>query len=104
MLQYLFYKKKSANQALIKPYLQSIVKKDYYSNPGKAMNDFNNPNSFVKQIETVRVSYRNPAAHSEIILKDIAEECYQQIIGKGEAYRHETKVLGLIMLLYEFLE
>jgi hypothetical protein len=104
MLQYLFYKKKSANQALIKPYLQSIVKKDYYSNPGKAMNDFNNPNSFVKQIETVRVSYRNPAAHSEIILKDIAEECYQQIIGKAEAYRHETKVLGLIMLLYEFLE
>ena len=103
MLPYLFYKKGSSNQSMIKPYLQSIVKQRYRYNPGKAMNDYKNPNSFVNQCEKVRVFYRNPAAHTEIIPRDVASACYQQIIGKTDAYLHNTKVLGLIMLLYEYI-
>lgn len=104
MLPFLFYKKGSSNQAMIKPYLRSIVKQEYYANPGIALNDKDNPDSFVKQCEKVRETYRNPAAHTEIIPRDIADACYQQIIGKTEAFMHNTKIMGLIMLLYEYIE
>lgn len=81
-------------------YLKTIVKPKFQKNPCIALNKFRDTNSFISQCESVRIAYRNRAAHPEIITRDEAENCYYQIVGKAEAYLHKTKVQGLILLLY----
>lgn len=81
-------------------YLKTIVKPEFQRNPCIALNNFRDTNSFINQCENIRTSYRNRAAHPEVITRDEAENCYYQIVGRAEAYLHTTKAQGLILLLY----
>lgn len=84
-------------------YLKTIVKPDF-KNPCIALNKFHDKNSFISQCENIRASYRNRAAHPEIITRDEADSCYCQIVGRAGAYLQTTRIQGLILLLYSYLK
>ncbi len=84
-------------------YLKTIVKYEYSTEP---INYFYNSDSscFVKKCEEVRTAYRNPAAHSDILDKDSAEQCYMMVVGKREAETYISEIAGLIITLYKCLK
>ena len=125
-LPYLFYSKKSRNlREKMNEYLSTIIKKpesakgpwwainmlDYMVNIREGERDIN---SFVSRCEQVRDVYRNPAAHSGIVSKETALACSATIVGKEaystaivgrtDAFVHNTEVQGLIMKLHELLK
>ena len=106
-LPFLFGKNSNNKQLLLgrmNEYLQTVVKKEYAHNPLKAFNDYSDPKNFVNQCEKVRIKYRNPAAHTDVLSKDCAYECYNTIVGKVDALLYRTEIAGLILSLYSFLE
>lgn len=84
-------------------YLGSIVADSYKSNPIRAFYDPNDRNCVVERSERVRRDYRNKAAHVDVISRNQAEECYQQVIGKIDALEYASDVTGLIIDLYDKL-
>lgn len=110
-LPYMFKDRKNANQQTIlrnrmKEYLRTIVNEKYYNAPLKAFNDYGDDNSFVNQCESIRVLYRNPAGHVDVLSRDSAEECYTRVVGveKVDAFRYTYEIQGLIMILYSYLK
>ena len=112
-LPHLFYKKKKASvRKEMEEYLRTILKK-----PENAPEDWvaidmldlfiddeRDPNSFVSRCEHIRNVYRNPAAHSGIVVRTTAEDCTDAIVGRVEAFKHNTEVQGLLMELYSMLK
>ena len=90
-LPHLFYKKKKASvRKEMEEYLRTILKK-----PENAPEDWvaidmldlfiddeRDPNSFVSRCEHIRNVYRNPAAHSGIVVRTTAEDCTDAIVGR----------------------
>lgn len=89
----------------MKEYLGTIVDEDNYEEPLKTFNDYSNDKSFVKQCESIRTLYRNPAGHVEVLPRESAEECYNRIVGVGklDAFKFTNEIQGLIMMLYSKL-
>lgn len=107
-LPFMFYDRKKAKKVLLqlrmKEYLRTIVREEYYAKPLKAFNDYSDPDNFVHRCEQIRGNYRNPAAHTEVIDRGKAVECYSRVIGKVDTYRHLVEVQGLLMMLYGYLK
>lgn len=55
--------------------------------------------SFVERCERIREQYRNPSAHTDIISKDIAKACYQEIIGEIANNAFSTDTTSLLVKL-----
>lgn len=109
-LPYMFYDKNASQKSLLqnrmKEYLKTIVCAEYYGAPLKAFNDYADENNFVKQCESIRTLYRNPAGHVDVLPRESAEECYTRVVGVGkvDAFRFAHEVQGLIMTLYGYLK
>lgn len=105
---FMFYDRNKAKKALLqlrmKEYLRTIVREEYYPKPLKAFNDYSAPDNFVRRCEQIRGNYRNPAAHTEVIDRGKAVECYSRVIGEVDACRHLVEVQGLLMILYGYLK
>lgn len=84
-------------------YLSTIVADTYANNPIEVFYKQKDKSCFVEKCERVRKDYRNKAAHVDVLSRDQAEECYQQVIGKIDAYEYTSDVTGLIMELYDKL-
>lgn len=54
----------------------------------------------MEKSERVRKDYRNKAAHVDVVSRDQAKGCYQQVIGKIDAYEYTSDVTGFIIELY----
>ena len=108
-LPYMFYDKDDRQKNILrnrmKEYLRTIVNEDNYDEPLKAFNDYSNDKRFVKQCESIRTLYRNPAGHVEVLPRESAEECYNRIVGVGklDAFKFTNEIQGLIMMLYSKL-
>lgn len=86
-------------------YLATILKKQYVDEPLTAFTKASdNGPAFVKKCEGVRNNYRNPAAHVDVMSRDQAEGCLQQVIGKAEAYEHNARVTGVLMELFSRID
>ena len=109
-LPYMFYDKNASQKSLLqnrmKEYLKTIVRAEYYGAPLKAFNDYADENNFVRQCESIRTLYRNPAGHVDVLSRESAEECYTRVVGVGkvDAFRFAHEVQGLIMTLYGYLK
>ena len=115
-LPHLFHSKKSVIvRRRMNEYLCTILKPIICaSNKGWAINalDFmtnlkdgvRDSNSFVSRCEHIRNVYRNPAAHSGIVVRKTAEACTDAIVGRVEAFKHNMEVQGLLMELYSMLK
>lgn len=109
-LPYMFYDKNASQKSILqnrmKEYLQTIVVEEYNGAPLKAFNDYSDNNNFVKQCESIRTLYRNPAGHVDVLSRESAEECYTRVVGVGkvDAFRFAHEVQGLIMTLYGYLK
>lgn len=109
-LPYMFTDKSDTQKKLLlrrmEEYLKSIVKNEFCMAPLKAFNDKKDANSFVKQCESIRTLYRNPAGHVDVLSRESAEACYAKVVGVGkvDAFRITHEVEGLIMILYSFLK
>ena len=84
-------------------YLSTIVEEAYVNNPLEAFYKQKDKGCFVEKSECVRKDYRNKAAYVDVVSRDQAEGCYQQVIGKMDAYEYTSDVTGLIMELYDRL-
>ena len=84
-------------------YLSTIVVAAYADKPIEAFYIPNSRESFVEKSERVRKDYRNKAAHVDVVSRDQAEGCYQQVIGKIDAYEYTFGITGLIIELYDKL-
>lgn len=73
-------------------YLKTIIREKENLNPLSLF--YGTPTSFVAQCERVRNDYRNKAAHIDIIRKETARSCFEEISGK----------IGLLNELYANLE
>lgn len=69
------------------------------SEPIKQFIDNDSGNSFVHRCNFVRTMYRNPAAHTDVVTKDKARECYQEIVGNIESYKRPSDITSLLMEL-----
>ena len=84
-------------------YLKTIIRAEHFTEPIKLF--YNSDLScFVNECEKVRTSYRNPAAHADIIDKNRAEQCYMMVVGKREAEAYVSEIAGLIISLYKCLK
>ena len=98
----------------MREYLQAIVLEDVvkkytdnsYSDPLKVFNNYSDDYNFVRQCESIRTFYRNPAGHVDVMSRESAEECYTRVVGVGkvDAFRFANEVKGLIMTLYGYLK
>lgn len=85
-------------------YLLTIVREKYKDNPRRAFTSGRHGLlSFVDRCENIRKNYRNKAAHADRISKTEAEQCYQDVVGKIEAYEKTMEVTGVILRLYELI-
>lgn len=117
-LPYMFKDDKNPNQQGVlrkrmREYLQTIVPEDVikstdnsYPDPLKVFNNYLDDNNFVKQCESIRTLYRNPAGHVDVLSRESAEECYTRVVGVGkiDAFRFNHEIQGLIMKLYGYLK
>lgn len=118
-LPYMFKDDKNPNQQGVlrkrmREYLQAIVLEDVlkkytdnsYSDPLKVFNNYSDDYNFVRQCESIRTFYRNPAGHVDVMSRESAEECYTRVVGVGkvDAFRFANEVQGLIMTLYGYLK
>ena len=118
-LPYMFKDNKNPNQQGVlrkrmREYLQAIVLEDVlkkytdnsYSDPIKVFNNYSDDYNFVRQCESIRTFYRNPAGHVDVMSRESAEECYTRVVGVGkvDAFRFAHEVQGLIMTLYGYLK
>lgn len=109
-LPYMFYDKNANQRSILqnrmREYLKTIVCVEYCSAPLKAFNNYTDENNFVKQCESIRTLYRNPAGHVDVLPRESAEECYTRVVGVGkvDAFRFAHEVQGLIMTLYGYLK
>lgn len=113
-LPYLFYKEdKPYVREEMDKYLRIILKKP----ENKTEDDWNpidtldlfldkkrDPNSFVSRCGYVKKAYRDPAAHSGIIVYDTAKACSDTIIGRVDALNQNVRIYGLLMELYSMLK
>lgn len=88
----------------MKSYLATILKEEYISNPLDVFYRKDDKFCFVSRCEKVRISYRNPAAHSNVLSKKDAELCYRAVVGKREAEEHLLDISGIILQMYRFLK
>jgi len=84
----------------LEEYLATIVTAPYSVNPIQAFYKEKDKGCFVEKSERVRKDYRNKAAHVDVVSRAQAEGCYQQVIGKMDAYEYTSDVTGLIIELY----
>ena len=116
-LPFLFASKNQEQNDVLQPrmteYLRTIVKAPYQDDPITAINGSTQllkkkqrpPYGFVGDCEYVRIHYRNPAAHTNLISRETAKSCYEKTItGRSDCYRCTSDVKGLIMQLYDFLQ
>lgn len=117
-LPYMFKDDKNPNQQGVlrkrmREYLQTIVPEDVikstdnsYPDPLKVFNNYLDDNNFIKQCESIRTLYRNPAGHVGVLSRESAEECYTRVVGVGkiDAFRFNHEIQGLIMKLYGYLK
>ena len=109
-LPYMFYdgntNQKNILQNRMEEYLKTIVDKRYYKAPLNAFNEYSNDNNFVKQCENIRILYRNPAGHVDVMSRESAEKCYTKIVGVGKdnICQVNSEIRGLIMTLYSYLK
>lgn len=87
----------------LEEYLATIVTTAYSVNPIQAFYKEKDKGCFVEKSERVRKDYRNKAAHVDVVSSAQAECCYQQVIGKMDAYEYTSDVTGLIIELYDRL-
>lgn len=87
----------------LEEYLATIVTTAYSVNPIQAFYKEKDKGCFVEKSERVRKDYRNKAAHVDVVSRAQAEGCYQQVIGKMDAYEYTSDVTGLIIELYDRL-
>lgn len=60
--------------------------------------------NFIDRCEHVRYQYRNPSAHTDVISKDMARDCYQEVVGKFDAYEYSTNVSSLLLELISMVK
>lgn len=53
----------------------------------------------IDRIETVRKSYRNPAAHTGSINSALASDCLKAVVGREDALLKKEEVKGIILEL-----
>ncbi len=85
-------------------YLATIVLEKYKENPIAAFYKAGKNASFVGKCETVRRNYRNKAAHTDIVSRDQAANCYQQVVGKIDAFEYSSDITGLLIELFDKLK
>lgn len=85
-------------------YLGTIVIGKYSADPISAFYNAYDPNCFVNKCEFINNAYRIKAAHTDVIEREQADDCYQQVIGKVDALKYTSDVTGLIIELYDMLK
>ena len=85
-------------------YLSTIVIDKYSDDPIGAFYNAFDPNCFVNKCEFINNAYRIKAAHTDVIEREQADDCYQQVIGKVDALKYTSDVTGLIIELYDMLK
>lgn len=85
-------------------YLSTIVIDNYSEDPVGAFYNAYDPNCFINKCEFINNAYRIKAAHTDVIEREQADDCYQQVIGKVDALRYTSDVTGLIIELYGMLK
>lgn len=60
--------------------------------------------NFIDRCEHVRYQYRNPSAHTDVISKDMARDCYQEVVGKFDVYEYSTNVTSLLLELISMVK
>lgn len=85
-------------------YLSTIVIDKYSADPIGAFYNAYDPNCFVNKCEFINNAYRIKAAHTDVIEREQADDCYQQVIGKVDALKYTSDITGLIIELYDMLK
>lgn len=85
-------------------YLGTIVIDKYSNDPIGAFYTAYDPNCFVNKCEFINNAYRIKAAHTDVIEREQADDCYHQVIGKVDALKYTSDVTGLIIELYDMLK
>ena len=70
----------------------------------KTSNETNNDKKLVEKCDDIRNNYRNPAAHTNIMSKEKAGECYTQVIGKIDSFNYQGEVISLLLQLYDIID
>lgn len=110
MLPYLFgQKEKKASpeqEKLVRlrmgDYLKTIVNARYRNNDLIQLFFKEKSSCLVRRTEMVREKYRNPSAHSQIINRKKASECYTEIVGNHGNCASDA--VGLLVELYKYLK
>lgn len=77
---------------VLEKYLKVIT-----GNPDFTVED--NMKNIVDRIEKVTVKYRNPAAHTARVDRELANDCLEKIVGRNEASQRIETVKGLLLEL-----
>lgn len=96
--------KESLLRSRLVEYLSTIVVDKYSKDPIGAFYKAYDPNCFVNKCEFINNAYRIKAAHTDVIEREQADDCYQQVIGKVDALKYTSDVTGLIIELYDMLK
>lgn len=86
-------------------YLKTII----IYNPDNARDLFLTPNSnigmsLIDCCEVIRIQFRNPSAHVEVVDRTKAEECYHKVIGKIASYHYTHNVTGLLIEIMNLIQ
>ena len=72
--------------------------------PNNVVEAIKKAGGFSDEIENIRKIYRNEAAHTNNVSRDLAEECYHTIIGKEEAEKLIVDTHNTLQWLYEIID
>ena len=98
------FEKENLLRTRLVEYLSTIVIDKYSNDPIGAFYNAYDPNCFVNKCEFINNAYRIKAAHTDVIEREQADDCYQQVIGKVDALKYTSDVTGLIIELYDMLK
>lgn len=112
-IPYLFGVKKPAHQtkkqsqlllSRLNEYLSAIVNVSYEEKPIDIFIKPGKKGSFITRCDEVRKKYRNPSAHTDVIARDDARHCYQEVIGRIAAYDYSTDITSLLLELVQVVK
>lgn len=97
--------RKSLLLSRLNEYLKTIV----VNSPANALDLFIKPNpnigmSIIDCCELIRIQFRNPSAHVEVVDKNKAEECYHKVIGKIASYHYTHNITGLLIEIMNMIQ
>lgn len=99
-LSWLLYPENKSERPIVNEYLKTILHNDKKTY-GSGAFSYNNPVSFISRCKSITNDFRNKAAHTEPVIRTLAEECCDNIIG---AHKRIGEIQGLLLELIYLTE